>query len=279
MSNLVIRTEFFLQSLFFRQASCPHCRSKDVYVVARKYGTIRVKRCQCCFLYFVSPIYRSWISRNFYQSLYSGEGLTTHPPKIEDLAYLKKNNFRGTDKDFNWLLQPMQNVVGPGARRLLEIGSSWGYFLFQAKKYGFKGVGIEIDSKRATFGKRCLGVDIVQSFDKLSEMEFDLIFSWHTLEHFTDLSGVFDQIRKRLRQNGHLVIAVPNFDYNRFKKRCLSIIGAVHPLGFSQEFFKRNLPRYGFSIRNFFARAVDFPHRPSDTSEEGGLMVWAQKTR
>jgi len=275
MPNLIPRAEFLLQSLFAQQKSCPHCHSKDIYVVTRKYPTVSVKKCRQCLLCFTSPIYKSWFSKNFYESFYSGEGLTTQMPTAKELAHLRETNFLGTDKDFNWLLPRIASVAGANGRRLLDIGCSWGYFLFQAKKYGFDGIGIEIDPKRGAFGREHLGVAIVQSFDELLEAKFDIAFSCHAFEHFTSLSSVIDKIRDRLVPGGHLFIIVPIFDWDRFGKKNLHHIGAVHPLGFSLEFFKRNLPRYGFSIRYFFSRAIDFPDQPSDTSAEDGLMVWA----
>ena len=248
MSNLIPRIEFLLQSLFIQQNSCPYCRSKNIHIVVMKYPTVPVKRCQQCLLYFTSPIYKSCISRNFYEGFYSGEGLTTRMPRLQDLVRMKNNNFLDTQKNFNWLLPKLVDAVGSANRSLLEIGCSWGYFLFQAKKYGFDPVGIEIDPRRAAFGREHLGVDIVLDFDELPNAGFNIVFSWHTFEHLTDPYTMLEKIRGQLIANGHLFIVLPVFDWDRFGKRNLSVIGAVHPLGFTVEFFKKNLPRHGFSI-------------------------------
>jgi cyclopropane fatty-acyl-phospholipid synthase-like methyltransferase len=35
---------------------------------------------------------------------------------------------------------------------MLELGSSWGYFLYQAKQQGFEVTGVEISEPRRLFG-------------------------------------------------------------------------------------------------------------------------------
>ena len=160
---------------------------------------------------------------------------------------------------------------------MLEIGSAWGYFLYQAKEYGFEATGIEIDARLSSFGKEKLGVAIVPGFGELKGGPFDVAVLVHSLEHFTDLSRVFLDLRDHLKPGGHLFIAVPHFDWRRFGDENLSVIGAVHPLGFSPEFFTRNLPRYKFSIQGFYSRAADFPHAPCQVLTQEGILVWARR--
>jgi predicted SAM-dependent methyltransferase len=83
------------------------------------------------------------------------------------------------------------------------------------------------------------GSNIVKSINDLNGRVFDVVYTAHTLEHFTDLSTIFRDIYHLLNVKGKLLIEVPNFDYAEFGEKALSTVGAVHPIGFSSEFFKK----------------------------------------
>lgn len=74
-----------------------------------------------------------------------------------------------------------------------------------------------------------------------------------------------------------MIIEVPNFDYTEFGNDILSIIGAVHPLGFSSTFFKKNLPKYGFKIIGFYDSWDLFPKNFLPKSHKESVIVMAEK--
>ena len=245
MPNLIPRIEFGVQSLFRRQRSCPFCDSQNHSVVARKNVVVRIRRCRHCFLYFTDPIYQSNIGE-LYESLYDAEGSTTTLPDKATLAALRSTDFHGSDKNCAPQIEALKRLtVG---RALLEIGSSWGYFLHQAANAGFAAIGIEPGRTRRQFGARELGVDIRESLDSIGDGEFDIIYCAHTLEHITEVGAFFSSCHRKLRDGGVLAIEVPHFDLATLGTRVLSIIGAVHPLGLSTSFFEFALPHTGFRV-------------------------------
>ncbi len=275
MPNLLPRIEFLAQSLFRRELRCPHCRSREFDTLARKLGTVKVQECRKCALCFTDPIYRGGVLPSLYDGWYHGEGSTTRIPSQRHLEKLKRTVFRGTDKDSLDVAQKILEIsVGD---RLLEIGSSWGYFLYQAQYVGFQSTGIEISEKRRQAGIDRLGQRIVGSFEELGKEKFDVVYSAHCLEHFTDLSTVFRDVSACLAPGGHFVVEVPHFAYRHRGRRALSSVGAVHPLGFTSQFFRRNLPRYGLRISGFFDSWEDFPHRPRIASTGDVVLCLAQK--
>ena len=259
LDNLVPRLEFLAQALVRREPRCPHCGGDGLETLARKYALVRIRRCRSCALVFTDPIYRSRLG-GLYDRLYAGQGSTTELPDAERLAALVGSGFAGSDKDFRARMAPLR-AAAPGPR-LLEIGSSWGYFLHQARAAGFEPTGIEIGARRAEFGRARLGVRIVPGWEAVAGERFDLVYTSHVLEHFTDLSGVFVRIRELLVPGGALVVEVPHFEWPAEAVRSLSQVGAVHPLGFGGEFFARNLPRNGLRLVGFFERWEDLPARP-----------------
>lgn len=277
MSGLVIKSEYLLQSVlrYPLTPACPHCGSASHALVARKYRVVRIVRCRDCGLSFSRPIYRSWLAANFYDRLYA-QGAITELPDPPTLRRLLDSRFRGAEKDAAAVLDKLRppNVEHP---TLLELGSSWGYFLYQAQASGFDATGIEIGTSRRQFGQRELGVDIVADWSELpAGRRYDVIYTAHVLEHFTDLSAVFPLIAERLQADGTLFIEVPNFDPTQFGERCLSIVGAIHPLGFDSEFFRSNLPRHGLEISGVFSRWDDVPDRPAGVSNGDVIIVRAR---
>ena len=116
----------------------------------------------------------------------------------------------------------------------------------------------------------------MDSFPKLGEEKFDVIYTAHVLEHFTDLSEIFPQINAHSKIGTKLIIEVPNFDFELKGPAILSNIGAIHPLGFCSEFFERNLPKYGFEIVGFFDSWEGFPNSTKEKSSKDNLILIAE---
>jgi len=170
---------------------------------------------------------------------------TIYPKNLEEI---KHRFFIGTDKDFSYILNLLKNIsIG---KKILEFGSSWGYFLSEAKRHGFDAMGVEISEKRRVFGKERLGVNIVPNLENIfnDKEKFDAIVTFHTLEHLSSLSTVFKGFNKLLKNDGILIIEVPFIEIDKKKASAFKIMGAIHPLGFTPEFFINNLPREGFLV-------------------------------
>ncbi len=249
MANLVARLEFMAQCLVRRQKHCPHCRASDATVLARKHSVVKIRRCDQCALCFTDPIYQSWLPGAFYDAFYSENDLTTDVPTPAALQVLKANKFAGTNKDFAKRLAKFK-ARGLGSK-LLELGSSWGYFLHQAREFGFDATGVEIATRRRNYGREQLGVDIRAAIEELPAAQFDWLYTSHVLEHFNDLSQIFGQMARVLKPGAQVLIEVPHFAFSESPDYALSIVGAVHPIGFTREFFAQNLPQYGFDDITF----------------------------
>lgn len=275
MNQLVPRIEFVLQALFRKQLNCPHCGSKDYNRIARKYISVSIENCNKCNLMFTSPIYKSLIFSELYDKLYKAEGSTTDMPTSEQLSKLTSENFQGSDKYFGDRIKLISQITE--GRDLLEIGSSWGYFLWQAKKMGFQTTGVELSDTRRRFGIDKLDVNLVKTTTELGERKFDIIYTAHTLEHFTDLTKIFQDISDHLKVAGKVIIEVPNFDFAVHGNSLLSVIGAVHPIGFCSEFFQQNLPKYGLSILGFYDSWKNFPLEKTSKSDGNIVLLVAEK--
>jgi len=123
---------------------------------------------------------------------------------------------------------------------LLEIGCSAGYFLKVCQERGISASGIEINPDTATYARDTVGLDIkigtLENFDFPPET-FDVVVMYDVLEHLHEPILCLNKINKILKQNGLLVIQVPN-------------IASIESIIFGSRWYHDDVPRhlYHFSV-------------------------------
>lgn len=103
--------------------------------------------------------------------------------------------------------------------KVLDIGAGTGDFLVAAKNEGWNITGIEPSTKAKEIAIS-KGVSFSDSLENLEDHTFDVITMWHVLEHVPDLDFQIQQLKRLLKPNGTIIIAVPNFksyDANHYK--------------------------------------------------------------
>lgn len=108
-------------------------------------------------------------------------------------------------------------------KKLLDIGCGTGDFLQAALKNSWKGFGIEPNQEARSIANIKTNDLVFETNQllKLKEHSFDVITLWHVLEHLPKLEDYILILKKLLKKNGRLVIAVPNhqsFDAKYYKK-------------------------------------------------------------
>lgn len=115
------------------------------------------------------------------------------------------------------LITSEQNQKG----KLLDIGSGTGDFLVEAKNQGWSILGFEpnSDAKQLAANK---GISFTEDIFALPENTFDVVTMWHVLEHVPNLEEYIANLKRIVKPNGTIIIAVPNYKsydakyYNRF---------------------------------------------------------------
>ena len=94
---------------------------------------------------------------------------------------------------------------------LLDVGAGTGYFLNHIQSKGWDVKGIEISDKARAFCKAHFGIETYPTPElfKLSD-RYDVISLWHVLEHLYDFHKYITQFKALLKDDGLLIIAVPN---------------------------------------------------------------------
>lgn len=103
------------------------------------------------------------------------------------------------------------NNLNPEKGKLLDIGAGTGDFLLVAKQNNWQITGIEPNEKarNITINK---GIFLVEKSELLEKHSFDVITMWHVLEHVSDLELQIKELKRLLKPNGTILIAVPNFN-------------------------------------------------------------------
>lgn len=104
------------------------------------------------------------------------------------------------------LIRSLNNSKGT----LLDIGAGTGDFLCVAKNDGWAVTGIEPSAKAKAIAVS-KGVVFSESMAAIPDHSVDVITMWHVLEHVSDLEMQIKELKRLLKPDGSIVIAVPNF--------------------------------------------------------------------
>ena len=123
---------------------------------------------------------------------------------------------------------------------LLDIGAGTGDFLLTAKQNGWNTIGVEPSEKAKgiAIGK---GIQFSDSTEELESNSFDVITMWHVLEHVPNLEIQIKELKRLVKPNGTIIIAVPNFksyDANYYGKFWAAFDVPIHFWHFSKTAIK-----------------------------------------
>ena len=153
--------------------------------------------------------------------------LITHPqPSLENLGkyyesvdYISHTDSKRSffEKAYHFIkniaLKNKLNLVNslqPAKGRILDIGAGTGDFLSVVKENGWDTIGVEPSDKAKVIAKK-KGVSFVENTSELENHSFDVISMWHVLEHVPNLDNQIKELKRLLKPEGTLIIAVPNF--------------------------------------------------------------------
>jgi len=192
---------------------CPYCESEETFTYYKtmmptilsacpketlsnvKIHPLEVKLCKNCGLGFnVTPLDDNGLKMIYDNYVYISPCEKIGHTKYEGILETLKKYYSKSD-------------------RLVEVGCSEGYLLYELKKRGFNNLlGIE-PGPYAEDAKK-LGLNIVKGYfhkHTFNAQIVDGFFLMHVFEHFSDPFTTLDAMKKSLSEKGKMVIEVPNF--------------------------------------------------------------------
>lgn len=194
------------------------------------------------------------VSGEVFELLYNPDYdmLITHPqPSIQDLPrYYESDDYISHTDGKRTLFEKLYHFVKKIALNnklslinscgekgnLLDIGAGTGDFLSVAKNNGWNIIGIEPSDKAKTIAIN-KGVTFVDQISNIADNSIDVVTMWHVLEHVPDLEHQISELKRIIKPNGSIIIAVPNFnsyDANHYKEYWAAFDVPIHLWHFSK---------------------------------------------
>lgn len=244
-----------LDTLFSPDTSpCPACGSAMLKPWLNKEitgVTFHLDKCCACGTGYVNPP----PSMHYIKSIYSVTGHGAKSLTSFDDVMASEREFPNSTVDAKRMVTYAAQLLGSlraGQRRALDIGSGYGFFTQAALNQGFKVVAVNPAISENQIFKQLNGFDpIPQFFEEIDfgPEKFDLVILSQILEHLLNPQQVLARIRRLLKQDGILFIAVPNVDALLIKilKSKSSFLGLPeHIIHFSKKGLEAILETSGF---------------------------------
>ncbi len=191
---------------------CPLCNSEDIqqYTAARDYMVSGLEfgifKCKQCRVLFTSPVpHESQIGEYYKDESYishsnTGKGLIARFYKIVRKRTMAEK-YQLIRKHSN-----QQNGF------ILDVGAGTGSFVENMRRHGWQVLGLEPDEGARNVALREFKLELRKSEElfEIPEGKADVITLWHVLEHVHNLGSYMQQFHKILKDDGLLVLAMPN---------------------------------------------------------------------
>ena len=191
---------------------CPVCAKDDfsLFLKTKDYfltqEDFKIDQCRNCGFVFTNPI----PSQSELPKYYDSPDYLSHTANDSSFTAQIYKLFRNANIKNKYKLV---NRLAKG-KSILDIGCGTGELLNYFQEKGWKTRGVEPNQLARAFATKNYELEVfdeneLNSFEKNS---FDVISMWHVLEHVPDLNGRMNQLKRLVKEDGLLVIALPNLD-------------------------------------------------------------------
>lgn len=233
--------------------ACPICRAGETRIVLNaKDHTVSGKlfpiaECLQCSLRFTQDVPDS----NSIGRYYKAEDYISHTNTSKGLINRLYQLVRKRTLASKRRLIQRSTKLQKGA--LLDYGSGAGSFVDEMSKAGWNVLGLEPDVEARRKAKELYGVELGEtgSFFQIEANRFDAISLWHVLEHVHELNECVAQLKRVLKDDGRIFIAVPNhtsFEANAYKEHWAAYDVPRHLYHFSPASMKKLMSNHGLEI-------------------------------
>jgi len=180
------------------EISCRICESKEL--IEFFVGDIPLIRCKNCGIVYNKKMPSNEFLKEYYKDRYNIS-------ETDSKGFEKRRIFRFPEQID--LVSKIMEYKNPSAT-LLDIGCDRGFFLDEARRFGFKPVGIE-PLEEARHYCNSIGLEVYDDIERVIGT-FDIITMWHSLEHHLTPVSSLNRIKNLLKNDGFVFVRVPAFD-------------------------------------------------------------------
>ena len=201
--------------------ACPVCLCKEIKPVFSckdftvSYEIFNISECNACNFKFTTPRPDSKDIVKYYQSEDYISHSNTQKGILSKLYHIVRRRTIANK------LRTINEYVSRGT--ILDIGCGTGEFLNYCKENNWQTLGIEpgLDARKQAQEKHNLSVNDEAYISQIPDNSFDVITLWHVLEHVHELNERVAELKRIIKDNGVVIIAVPNhtsYDAKHYKE-------------------------------------------------------------
>ncbi|MGB3466565.1 MAG: class I SAM-dependent methyltransferase [Cyclobacteriaceae bacterium] len=197
--------------MYERLEECPVCKHpayknimicKDHLVSEESFALVE---CDKCKLVYTNPRPTPENLSKYYQSA----DYISHTSKGNNLTNIAYKIARHFTKKQKYNLVSKSQSTGS----ILDYGCGTGDLLKFFQEKGWSVRGVEPNEQAANIARSENKLKVIKDLSKIGKEEkFDVIMLWHVMEHIADLRKTARKLVRLLKDNGTLIIAVPNHD-------------------------------------------------------------------
>lgn len=244
--------------LIFRKCQLCGSEQNEIYLNSADYfftgEEFSIAKCKNCGFLFTNPIPNIETIGSYYES----PEYLSHQAENNNLSTRIYRIIRNVNIKKKYRLV---NKFKPNGK-VLEIGTGTGELLNYFNEKGWKTIGIEPNELAREFAKSNFDLEVSDE-NKLNEFEpksFHVIMLWHVLEHVYELQNRMKQIKRLLKENGFLFIAVPNInspDSQKYGKHWAGLDLPRHLYHFNESSIRKLLQNHSLKLISSFPMKFD----------------------
>lgn len=245
--------------MYIKINHCPVCKETDFtnYLICKDHAvsqeSFAIVICKNCSFKFTTPRPSKDNLVKYYDSpAYISHTSTGNNPI--NLAYKVARFFTLKNK-----LRIVHSFSNKG--KIMDMGCGTGDFLKVCRENRWEVTGVEPNEKARQSAEKKLSNTILKDIFEVQQPDgFDAITLWHVLEHVEELSETLQQLRKLLRKNGQIFVAVPNanaYDAKIYKEHWAAYDVPRHLYHFDQKSIKYLMNDHKLKIKAVLPLKLD----------------------
>lgn len=237
---------------------CPVCTNKNLRKFIRckdytvSHETFDVQLCSSCQFGITTPRPETQKLASYYQS----EEYISHSGKSSGgLGFVYR---AARSYSLRWKKRIISQYRNKG--NALDFGCGTGEFLECLTQSGWSVAGVEPASQARLKSEKLIGHSIHASADALPANTFDIITAWHVVEHVPDLRETLATLKRLLKKDGTIFIAVPNYqspDAVRYQEHWAGYDVPRHLWHFSKQSMEIILKEIGLTVIEIVPMKLD----------------------
>ncbi len=240
--------------------TCPLCGDSDIipYLETKDYflsnEPFTISKCSNCGFLLTNPVPTEKDLGKYYQS----DEYLSHS-KSKKGAFSKIYNLV-RNYSIRKKYQLISGYVAMGS--ILDIGCGTGEVLKYFADKGWQTQGIEPSDNARKYAVEKLGLSVEKEeyIFAIEDKSFDVITMWHVLEHVPTLNERMQQLKCMLKDNGVLIIALPNYeswDAQNFSAKWAAWDVPRHLYHFSKDTFSLLAKKHNFKTTEILPMKFD----------------------